>query len=306
MAVLIQVRGAEKSYGHQRLLDDASASLTDNVKVGFVGRNGAGKSTLLRVILGEEELEKGEVIRSGEWAGRRTAAASVATCLLYRMPLARNPPGHPTTVRHGGLPWFGMGAARRPQSARRLLWREGLAPSAFLRAPLAFRRISSVFGLRRHPILGVMRAHQGTDYAAAAGTPVRALGDGRVIFAGWKGGYGRVVEIRHRNGFVTRYGHLRGFAAGIRAGTSVGIANTIGFVGATGLATAPHLHFEVLVGGRHRDPRQVLRNLAGEPLAQAYRPAFFSLKSRVFGLLDAPAGSRALGGRDPMNAPRGD
>lgn len=178
--------------------------------------------------------------------------------------------------------------------------------SAFLRAPLAFRRISSVFGMRRHPILGVMRAHQGTDYAAAAGTPVRALGDGRVIFAGWKGGYGRTVEIRHRNGFVTRYGHLQGFARGIRAGASVGIANTIGFVGATGLATAPHLHFEVLVGGRHRDPRQVLRNLAGEPLAQAYRPAFFSLKSRVFGLLDAPAGSRALGGRDPMNAPRGD
>ena len=177
--------------------------------------------------------------------------------------------------------------------------------SAFLRAPLAFRRISSVFGLRRHPILGVMRAHQGTDYAAAAGTPVRALGDGRVIFAGWKGGYGRVVEIRHRNGFVTRYGHLRGFATGIRAGTSVGIANTIGFVGATGLATAPHLHFEVLVGGRHRDPRQVLRNLAGEPLATAQRPAFFSLKSRIFALLDGPDGNRPVGAREQAAAPRG-
>ncbi len=178
--------------------------------------------------------------------------------------------------------------------------------SAFLRAPLAFRRISSVFGMRRHPILGVLRAHQGTDYAAAAGTPVRALGDGRVIFAGWKGGYGRVVEIRHRNGFVTRYGHLRGFAKGVRAGVSVGIANTIGYVGATGLATAPHLHFEVLVGGRHRDPRQVLRNTAGEPLAEAFRPAFLSIKSRVFALMDASAGSRSINGRDLPSAPRGD
>ncbi|MBU6364918.1 MAG: M23 family metallopeptidase [Gemmatimonadetes bacterium] len=178
--------------------------------------------------------------------------------------------------------------------------------AAFLRAPLAFRRISSVFGMRRHPILGILRAHQGTDYAAAAGTPVRALGDGRVIFAGWKGGYGRVVEIRHRNGFVTRYGHLNGFAKGIRAGASVGIANTIGFVGATGLATAPHLHFEVLVGGRHRDPRQVLRNMAGEPLAAAHRPAFLSLKSRVFALLDASAGARSVGSRELLPAPRGD
>jgi murein DD-endopeptidase MepM/ murein hydrolase activator NlpD len=113
------------------------------------------------------------------------------------------------------------------------------------------------------------------------------------------------VEIRHRNGFVTRYGHLRGFAKGIRAGTSVGIANTIGFVGATGLATAPHLHFEVLVGGRHRDPRQVLRNLAGEPLATAQRPAFFSLKSRIFALLDGPDGNRPVGAREQAAAPRG-
>lgn len=161
--------------------------------------------------------------------------------------------------------------------------------AAFLRAPLAFRRISSVFGLRKHPILGIWRAHQGTDYAAAAGTPVRALGDGTVIYAGWKGGYGRVVEIRHRNGFVTRYGHLRGFGAGIRAGVAVAISRTIGFVGSSGLATAPHLHFEVLVGGQHRDPRVALRNVTGEPLAGSERSAFAALRARLFARLDSVA-----------------
>ncbi len=159
--------------------------------------------------------------------------------------------------------------------------------AAFLRAPLAFRRISSVFGLRRHPILGTVRAHQGMDYAAARGTPVRALGDGTVIFAGWKGGYGRVLEIRHRNGFVTRYGHLNGFAAGIRRGASVSISRTVAYVGTTGLSTAPHLHFEVLVNGRHRDPRVALKNVTGEPLAAKQRSSFDQLKARLFSRLDA-------------------
>ena len=158
--------------------------------------------------------------------------------------------------------------------------------AAFLRAPLAFRRISSVFGLRRHPILGTVRAHQGMDYAAARGTPVRALGDGVVIFAGWKGGYGRVLEIRHRNGFVTRYGHLNGFATGIRRGATVSISRTVAFVGTTGLSTAPHLHFEVLVNGKHRDPRVVLRNVTGEPLAAAQRASFQDLKVQLFARLD--------------------
>ncbi len=164
--------------------------------------------------------------------------------------------------------------------------------AAFLRAPLAFRRISSVFGRRKHPILGIWRAHQGMDYSAAAGTPVRALGDGRIIFAGWKGGYGRVVEIRHRNGYVTRYGHLRGFAKGIRAGANVSISNTIGFVGATGLATAPHLHFEVLVGGVHRDPRVAIKSVAGEPLAAVDRGSFGALKARLFAMLESPTATR--------------
>lgn len=177
--------------------------------------------------------------------------------------------------------------------------------SAFLRAPLAFRRISSVFGLRRHPILGTTRAHQGTDYAAAAGTPVRAMGNGKVIFAGWKGGYGRTIEIRHPNGFVTRYAHLNGFASGIRTGAQVSISRTIGFVGSTGLATGPHLHLEVLVGGKHRDPRVALRDVSGEPLAPSEKAEFSALKARLFAQLDDGI-SRTIAMRSSALAGAGD
>lgn len=165
---------------------------------------------------------------------------------------------------------------------------EGKSMNAeFLRAPLAFRRISSVFGIRKHPILGVWKQHTGTDYAASAGTPVRALGNGTVVYAGWKGGYGNVVEIRHHNGMVTRYGHLRAFAAGIKSGAAVAISRTIGFVGMTGLATAPHLHFEVLVNGVSKDSRKALRNVTGEPLSVSDKVSFSALKSRLFASLAA-------------------
>lgn len=146
--------------------------------------------------------------------------------------------------------------------------------AAFLRAPLEFRRISSVFGMRRHPILGVWRAHRGTDYAASSGTPVRSVGDGVVVRAGRMSGYGNVVDVRHPNGFISRYGHLRGFARGVRSGTRVAIGETVGYVGMTGLATAPHLHFEVLVGGVQRDPRSALAATGGASLPSADRPAF--------------------------------
>ncbi|GAC1515405.1 MAG: M23 family metallopeptidase [Gemmatimonadaceae bacterium] len=160
--------------------------------------------------------------------------------------------------------------------------------AAFLRAPVEFRRISSVFGMRKHPILGVWRQHKGTDYAAASGTPVRAIGDGVVIFAGRKGGYGNVLEIRHPNGYVSRYGHLRAFAKGVRAGARVTIARTVAYVGATGLATAPHLHFEVLVKGSQRDPRVALRNKGGQPIPAAERAAFDATRDRLVAALDQP------------------
>jgi murein DD-endopeptidase MepM/ murein hydrolase activator NlpD len=157
----------------------------------------------------------------------------------------------------------------------------------FLRAPLAFRRISSVFGRRYHPVLKTWRRHQGTDYAASSGTPVRAIGEGVVIFAGRRGGYGNVIDIRHANGFVSRYGHLRGFARGVRSGTRVGIGQTIGYVGMTGLATGPHLHFEILVGGVQRNPRTALASKSGKPLPTADRPRFDALRAQYLALLAA-------------------
>jgi murein DD-endopeptidase MepM/ murein hydrolase activator NlpD len=153
--------------------------------------------------------------------------------------------------------------------------------AAFLRAPLEFRRISSAFGMRTHPIRGEWRMHKGTDYAAASGTPVRAIGDGVVIFAGQKAGYGNVLEVRHRNGYVSRYGHLRGFARGVRRGTHVSIGKTVAYVGMTGMATGPHLHFEVLVAGTQRDPRVALRNKSGDPIPAREKHAFASLRGRL-------------------------
>ncbi|MEP6493065.1 MAG: M23 family metallopeptidase [bacterium] len=160
--------------------------------------------------------------------------------------------------------------------------------AAFLRAPLEFRRISSVFGVREHPILGGWRAHKGTDYAAAMGTSVRAIGDGVVVRQGWGNGYGNVLEIRHRNGFVTRYGHLSRFATGVRVGSRVAIGQTVAFVGSTGLATGPHLHFEVLVNGEQRDPRTALKTSGGDPVPDNERSAFAQLRDRLLASLDAP------------------
>ena len=162
--------------------------------------------------------------------------------------------------------------------------------ASFLRTPVSFRRISSNFGRRKHPILGTWRAHQGMDYAADAGTPVRTIGDGVVVFAGRKGGYGNTIEVRHPNGFVSRYGHLRGFTQGLARGTRVEIGKTIGYVGMTGLATGPHLHFEVLVNGVQRDPRRALTQSSGPPLSGADLELFERIRSAAVFQLDQPAG----------------
>ena len=163
--------------------------------------------------------------------------------------------------------------------------------AAFLRVPLQFRRISSVFGRREHPIFGGWRMHKGIDYAAAMGTPVRAIGDGVVQRAGWGTGFGRVLEIRHHNGFVSRYGHLSGFAKGVHVGARVTEGQTVAFVGMTGWATGPHLHFEILVDGVQRDPRIALRNVSGDPVAKSERAAFAAVRDMRLAALDAPASS---------------
>jgi murein DD-endopeptidase MepM/ murein hydrolase activator NlpD len=158
--------------------------------------------------------------------------------------------------------------------------------AAFLRAPLTFRRISSVFGARNHPIFGQWRNHTGTDYAASEGTPVRAIGDGVVIFAGRKGGYGNMIDIRHRNGMVSRYGHMRNFATGMRPGSRVTMGTTIGYVGMTGWATGPHLHFEIRVAGVAHDPRLALQSRGGEPIPAGERPLFQKMRSQTLASLN--------------------
>jgi murein DD-endopeptidase MepM/ murein hydrolase activator NlpD len=168
---------------------------------------------------------------------------------------------------------------------------------AFLRAPVEFRRISSRFASARfHPILGLSRRHEGTDYAAAPGTPVMAAGDGVVLRAGRAGGYGNLIELRHLNGITTRYGHLRGFARSIRPGARVQQGQVIGYVGSTGLATGPHLHYEFRVGGVAKDSRRVtLGN--GTPVASADRAEFEQERERLLLLLQrTPVVSPALAG----------
>lgn len=123
-----------------------------------------------------------------------------------------------------------------------------------LRTPVNSARLSSGFGMRWHPILNYSRMHQGVDFAAPTGTPVLAAANGRVVKAGWGGGYGNVVHIDHGKGTITRYAHLS--RVGVRSGQQVSQGQSVGAVGSTGLSTGPHLHYEVWVNGRAVDPRQ--------------------------------------------------
>lgn len=129
---------------------------------------------------------------------------------------------------------------------------------AFIRNPLQFNRISSRFSKSRlHPVLRVRRPHRGVDYAAPRGTPIRATGSGRVSFAGRKGGYGKTIVLTHGNGHTTLYAHLSRYAKGTRKGKPVQQGQVIGYVGSTGIATGPHLHYEFRINGVHRDPLTV-------------------------------------------------
>ncbi|MBS3805183.1 MAG: peptidoglycan DD-metalloendopeptidase family protein [Oleiphilaceae bacterium] len=141
---------------------------------------------------------------------------------------------------------------------------------AFLRTPVDFARISSSFNLkRRHPVLNTIRAHKGTDYAAQTGTPIKAAGDGKVIHAGRKGGYGNTVVLQHGNNITTLYAHMSKLAKNAHTGRYVKQGQVIGYIGATGLATGPHLHYEFRVNGSHRNPATVkLPDAAPVPKAQ--------------------------------------
>ena len=144
----------------------------------------------------------------------------------------------------------------------------------FLRSPLEFSRITSGFSNARfHPILQQWRAHKGIDYGAPTGTRVKATGDGVIEFAGRQGGYGNVVVIRHQSKYTTWYGHLSGFAKGVRKGRRVAQGEVIGYVGATGLATGPHLHYEFRINGVHQNPLRIAMP-AAPPIAPEQKPKF--------------------------------
>ncbi|MDB6087546.1 MAG: hypothetical protein JWN85_330 [Gammaproteobacteria bacterium] len=162
---------------------------------------------------------------------------------------------------------------------------------AFLRTPVEFTRISSRFNSARlHPILNTIRAHKGVDYAAPIGTPVRAAGDGRIRYAGPKGGYGNVVEIEHTRSIVTVYGHLSRFAKGTRVGQHVTQGTVIAYVGMTGLATGPHLHYEYRVNGAFKNPQTVSLPDA-EPIDARWRADFLTHSAPLLAALETPLGS---------------
>jgi murein DD-endopeptidase MepM/ murein hydrolase activator NlpD len=168
---------------------------------------------------------------------------------------------------------------------------------AFLRAPVEFTRVSSAFNPhRQHPILNTIRGHMGTDYAAPTGTPIHAAGDGRVSFAGSRGGYGNAVILTHGSNVSTLYGHMSRFARNMHIGTHVQQGDVIGYVGMTGLATGPHLHYEYLTNGVHRNP-QTVQLPGAEPLRsgslQRFRdmsaPLIASLSPKPPGALSSAA-----------------
>jgi len=166
---------------------------------------------------------------------------------------------------------------------------EGLSLSqGFMRTPVKFSRISSTFQLaRKHPILHHLRAHKGVDYAAPTGTPVRATADATILEIGWKGGYGRTIVLQHGKMYSTLYGHLSGFASGMRHGKAVKQGDIIGYVGSTGLATGPHLHYEFRVNGVHKNPLTAAlpKSL---PLASQYTTQFKQHATKMTYLLAHP------------------
>ncbi|PPA05902.1 peptidase M23, partial [Pseudomonas sp. MWU12-2312b] len=157
---------------------------------------------------------------------------------------------------------------------------------AFIRTPVDFARISSKFSMgRKHPILNKIRAHKGVDYAAPRGTPIKAAGDGKVLLAGRRGGYGNTVIIQHGSTYTTLYGHMQGFAKGVKTGGSVKQGQVIGYIGTTGLSTGPHLHYEFQVNGVHVDPLGQKLPMA-DPIAKAERARFLAQSQPLMARMD--------------------
>lgn len=173
---------------------------------------------------------------------------------------------------------------------------------AFIRTPLDVFRISSHFNPGRfHPVLNRIRSHKGTDYAAPTGTPIKATGEGRVVFAGVKGGYGNCVVLRHGSTYQTLYGHMSKIRSGIRTGASVKQGQIIGYVGSTGLATGPHLHYEFLVNGTHRNPVTVALPRAN-PVARADLPKFKNVSAPLMAQIETLSSAQFASASDALGA----
>lgn len=163
---------------------------------------------------------------------------------------------------------------------------------AFLRTPVDFARISSGFDMhRRHPILNTIRAHKGVDYAAPTGTAIKAAGAGKVVFCGRQGGYGNVVVLQHGGAYSTLYAHMSRFATGIRTGVQVRQGQVIGYVGSTGLATGPHLHYEFRVNGAYQDPLK-MKFVAAEPVPMRFRQDFMTKSNLLWAQLENQVNTR--------------
>lgn len=172
---------------------------------------------------------------------------------------------------------------------------------AFLRTPVDFARVSSHFNLRRkHPVLHTIRAHKGVDYAASRGTPIRASGDGKITHRGRKGGYGRTVIIDHGRGYRTLYAHLNGYKRGQKKGSRVKQGQIIGYVGSSGLATGPHLHYEFHVNGKHKNPLTVAFPKA-KPIPERERRKFLAHATEMSSQLSAMRTTRRIALREPGN-----
>lgn len=159
---------------------------------------------------------------------------------------------------------------------------------AFNRNPVDYVRITSGFSKARyHPVLHEIRAHKGVDYGAPIGTPVKATGDGKVTMKGWGNGYGNMITIQHGATYTTVYGHLSRFAKGIQAGSNVKQGEVIGYIGMTGLASGPHLHYEFRVKGQHVDPLGV-KFVEGDPLKSKDKPAFMQQVAQLTERMNTP------------------
>ncbi|MFT3915607.1 MAG: M23 family metallopeptidase [Anaeromyxobacteraceae bacterium] len=213
---------------------------------------------VLRVVV-ERVLADGQPLRYGDVLAAEYVGETTGTRRLFRYVDAEGKPGYYDDAG---------------QSAQR----------GFLKSPLKYAHLTSRFGSRKHPVLGYTRMHEGVDYGAPVGTPVWAVGDGRVEQAGWNGGCGKAVTLRHRNGFETVYCHLSSVA--VSAGKGVAQKQIIGYTGQTGLATGPHLHYMVKKGGHAVNPLTLqLPREAPIPAAQLedYRAKIAPLQARLRG-----------------------